>query len=80
MVTVTVSGQVQQKTFDSYDRMRMDLSPRMIEVPIRESGGPLRGMGAPPVPPLAPAPTNALCSATGRRIRTLPIADRLCTT
>ena len=52
----------------------------MIEMPIRESGGPIRGMGAPPVPPLAPAPTNALYSATGRRIRTLPIADRPRTT
>ena len=52
----------------------------MIDVPIRESGGPLRGMGAPPVPPLVPVPTNALYSATGRRIRALPIADRLCTT
>ena len=38
----------------------------MIDVPIRESGGPLRGMGEPPGgPPLAPAPTNALYFANG---------------
>lgn len=61
MVTVTVN---------SYDRIRIDRGPRMIDVYIRESGG----------PPRAPAPTNALYSATGRRIPTLPIADRPRTT
>ena len=75
-----VGGEVQQKNFDSYEMMRIDRSPRKIEVHIHESGGPIRGMGEPPVPPFAPALTNAVYSATGRRIRKLPIADQLRTT
>jgi CO/xanthine dehydrogenase Mo-binding subunit len=32
------------------------------------------GLGEPSVPPLAPALANALSRATGRRLRTLPLA------
>lgn len=46
----------------------------MIETHIvqSEAGRPY-GMGEPPVPPIAPAITNALFAATGKRIRKLPI-------
>jgi isoquinoline 1-oxidoreductase beta subunit len=35
---------------------------------------PIGGAGEPPVPPAAPALANAIFSATGVRVRTLPLS------
>ena len=48
-------------------------APRELTVHIVESAAPPGGVGEPPTPPAAPALTNAIFAASGRRIRRLPI-------
>jgi len=66
------NGQVEQSNFHDYPILRMYEMPE-VEVYIVQSGEPLGGVGEPGVPPMAPAVANAVFSATGRRIRRLPI-------
>jgi isoquinoline 1-oxidoreductase beta subunit len=65
-------GRVRQTNFDAYRWIRIAEAPR-IEVNFVETGEPPRGLGEPPVPPVAPALANALFALTGRRIRRLPL-------
>ena len=69
-------GQIVQSNFHDYRMMRVDEAPD-VEVHIVPSLVRPTGTGEPPVPPLAPALTNAIFAATGRRIRRLPIGDTL---
>ena len=66
-------GRVAQGNFDSYRLARIGDTPRHMEMHIVDSPYPPCGVGEPPIPPLAPALTNALFAATGTRIRRLPI-------
>ncbi|HVW87274.1 MAG TPA: molybdopterin cofactor-binding domain-containing protein, partial [Bryobacteraceae bacterium] len=65
-------GRVQQANFNTYDVVRIDEMPR-IDVHIVESDNNPGGIGEAAVPPIAPAVTNAIFAATGKRIRKLPI-------
>ena len=68
-------GVVQQTNFDSYELARIDIAPRDIRIHLVDSTGydaPLGGVGEPGVPPIAPAITNAIFAATGKRLRSLP--------
>jgi isoquinoline 1-oxidoreductase subunit beta len=66
------NGRVQQTNFHDYQMLRMFESPE-VEVHIVPSEQNPTGVGEPSVPPVAPALTNAIFAATGKRIRRLPI-------
>ncbi len=65
-------GVVQESNFHDYRLCRMSDVPA-IDVHLVEREGAPRGLGEGPLPPVAPAITNAIFSATGKRIRELPI-------
>ena len=48
-----------------------------IEVHLLPQGGRPEGIGETAVPGVAPALANAIFNATGKRIRTLPIGQRI---
>jgi isoquinoline 1-oxidoreductase beta subunit len=73
-------GRTVQMNFDTYELTRMDAAPREIRTHLVNTEGydnPLGGVGEPGVPPVAPALTNAIFAATGKRIRALPIGRQL---
>jgi len=65
-------GRVLQGNFDDYAALRMRDVPK-VEAYFVESTEPPTGAGEPPIPPLAPAISNAVFAATHKRIRALPI-------
>ena len=65
-------GRVEQRNFDQYDVLRIDEMP-VVEVHLVPSRNPPGGIGESATPAIAPAVTNALFAATGKRIRRLPI-------
>jgi CO/xanthine dehydrogenase Mo-binding subunit len=67
-------GRVVQGNFDDYAPLRMDETPavEVYAVPSQEAP---TGIGEPSVPPIAPALCNAICAATKKRIRALPILN-----
>lgn len=65
-------GVVEQSNFHDYALCRMQHVPE-IDVHFVESTEAPRGLGEPPLPPVAPAIANAVFAASGKRIRDLPL-------
>ena len=66
-------GQVVEGNFDTYSALRMNEMP-VIETHIINSLEAWGGAGEPGTPGIAPALTNAIFAATGKRIRELPLS------
>jgi isoquinoline 1-oxidoreductase beta subunit len=66
------NGGVTSENYADYEILRMSETPR-IEVHIVKSEGKLGGVGEVGVPPVAPSVANAVFSATGARLRSLPM-------
>jgi isoquinoline 1-oxidoreductase beta subunit len=67
------NGAARESNFHEYRVLSLADTPK-INVDVVEGGLPLGGVGEPGVPPVAPAVVNAIFAATGRRIRSLPLA------
>jgi len=72
-ITAT-NGVIDQSNFDTFQVARMNNMPRQTNVYIVPSEAPPAGIGEPGLPPFAPALCNAIFSATGKRIRELPLS------
>ncbi|MBL4639625.1 MAG: xanthine dehydrogenase family protein molybdopterin-binding subunit, partial [Kordiimonadaceae bacterium] len=66
-------GEVQQKNFPDYDMLRLANAPEQHVVFMENDIAP-GGLGEPGVPAVAPALTNAIFAASGKRVRSLPLS------
>ncbi len=67
------AGRVRQSNFHDYPVLRLSAAPVMEVHFIPRTDDVPHGMGEGALPSIAPAVTNAIFAATGKRIRRLPV-------
>lgn len=67
-------GRVVQTNFHQHGMVRMAQAPPQMEIVWVKSDNNPTGLGEPALPPVLPAVANAIFSATGTRVRALPIS------
>jgi isoquinoline 1-oxidoreductase beta subunit len=69
------NGRIEQENFNTYDSMRIRHMPKVESIIMPAGGDVWGGIGEPTICVAAPAVMNAFFSATGKRIRSVPLKN-----